>query len=341
MFMKNYKYDLIPKTEKLVYGKLPREFLKLAIGAAKGHFFRDLETTKFQSFLKWLQSENPDSTAWWHWIHKNQKLFPKRDEYIISLWKSIDRPIRIDRDNSELKQKVDKLLTHWSYYQNHFFHWFLGRYHIPYARNVFTDHKVITNFHLWFWLFPLAIILNYYLVFYHSAGSYIGSIGALFILSLVSVLAAKCWGNIGTLYFIHSMVPRLGATIAIGYFFLLSVPDFVEKIYDNSLDPLFQILGSVILILFVLGFIFLNIQKRVKPLLNCRELAVRTLDIFAIAATYAMIGLLVFERVFFITFDPDISKPCFSQLFFFASISLAIGVIFQLIWEEKPVTEPL
>ena len=137
--------------------------------------------------------------------------------------------------------------------------------------------------------------------------------------------------------------------MAIGYLFLLSVPDFIFYIYSNSLDVKIQIAVSIALILFTYGFIMLNIQKRVKPDLFLPQLLLRGGHLLFIAAGYAAVGLFFVEKVLFMkvysssAFQYKIESLTVSdsQLMLCASISLVIGVSLQLIWEEKPVTEPL
>ena len=343
--MSKLKYNAIPESGIEPY-EVKEEILALAEACINNEFIIDKNDKHIESlhkFLTWIKSDSPYANAFWHWVHKNKMQFPRRDDYIFKLWATIN-----DEKNSniEIKKTVENQLTHWSYYQNHFFHWFLNRYHIPYARAVFSDSWLVKYIHLLILLLGVGLFI---LSFFNSRTLSVYpcfSLSALLIVPFIGLIVSLV-SNLKFPYFIHSMVPRLAVTIAIGYLFLISVPDFVAKIYRQygMFSNGFLNAASITMLLFMGFLIALNIHKRVKPPLNFCEIISRTGHILAISLNYSFLGLLIFEPILFYSVRERLQaihyQPGFSQLFFFTIISLTIGVVLQLIWEEKPVTEPL
>lgn len=298
-------------------------------------------------WLRFIQANTTTSLMKWAFFLKKDNDFvcKTRDEYVFNFFKKLEQEEKIG--GQTFSKYVNDNWVPWSYYQNHFFHWFLNRYNIPYARAVFWDNPLGKYIHF-FIAFAIFLIVSfrYFAPSIRSQFEVFPMITGIFT-SVVFVLTIYSMIKNRFVYFIHSMVPRLGATIAIGYLFLLSTPDFVAKVYDNNglFSERFQYFASAILIAFVLSFISLNIHKRVKPPLNFPEILACAFNIMIIGIAYALIGLLIFERILFNSVNHKtqtvLSTPCLSQLLFFCTVSLFIGVVFQLIWEEKPVTEPL
>lgn len=322
------------------------ETLKIAETALTGFCYqkgRVKKSNEFHEWFGWVQSDDTRAILWWHWVSKNKKTNEtgERDEYVLELWHSVDDE---NAPNKDAKKEVNESITHWSYYQSHFFNWFLNRYHIRFAREVLTKNCFICSFHYWYFVLNLFIVLFYYIkpnlfTYEYVSGFILLSAIPILILYMTHKLSDLKIGN-----FIHSMVPRLSATITIGYLFLISIPDFIRKVYQE-INEYWLLFAGVSLILLVFLFILLNIHKRVKPDLSFKNLISRAVDIFILSISYSLSGLYILEPVIrksvFTNDQLALLHPCFSQLFFIASVSLAIGVILQLIWEEKPVTEPL
>ena len=321
------------------------ETLGFAKIALEGNCKMDSEPDSdiFHKWLRWVQSDDARAILWWHWVTKKKKTdeIGDRDEYILKLWHSIDDE---GAPNSEAKKEVEDQITDWSYYQNYFFKWFLKRFHIRFAREVFTRNCFIVSAHYWYFLLNLFIAIFYYFRPNLFTYEYVAGLLMLTIIPVGTLIITHFASNMKIGNFIHSMVPRLFATIAIGYLFLISIPNFVKRVYLVFNDFALFIAG-ILIILTIFLFILLNIYKRVIPELDFSKLLSRSADLLVIAVSYTLFGLYLFEPVIrksiFNEEQLHFFHPCLGQLFFLASISLAIGVIFQLIWEEKPVTEPL
>lgn len=297
-------------------------------------------------WLRFIQSNESLSRMRWSYFVKesNEKKLYNRDKYISNFFNSISK-FELDK-NLTFPDYVKNNWCPWAYYQNHFFDWFLDRFNLIYACRVFSKYWIIQNFH---WLLlpilSLVSVISYYIYFNKLSYGYSAILGIIVFQFFLFYLLARFFSNLDFIQLIHSMVPRLMATISIGYLFLLSVPDFVRIIYNNQLNTGFQSIACVLLIISVITFLMLHIHRRVKPELSFSQTLTRALNLLAISISYATIGLLIFEKIIFMVANNDGSlspyQPCFTQLLFLSTVSLTIGVILQLIWEEKPVTEPL
>jgi hypothetical protein len=78
------------------------------------------------------------------------------------------------------------------------------------------------------------------------------------------------------------------------------------------------------------------IHRQVKPTPDRNETIIRAFDFLLIGVTYSVIGLFFFAQLFFGKASISPVKLCLT-----GAIALAIGVVLQLVWDDKPVTEPL
>ncbi|MBN1271072.1 MAG: hypothetical protein JXB26_02275 [Candidatus Aminicenantes bacterium] len=317
---------------------------------------RDEIETKVRALNEWLRFiAGNTSISRFKWSlfsktdEKGKELLKHRDKYILSYFSNLSE-IEINPQIT-FEQYVDLNWGPWSYYLNHFFRWFLGRYHIRYARKILTTNFFVVQLHYLLLFFSIIFFfsVNFRLapILYKAAGFLIMIIGVLTGASAVILKKQKHNLSFKRIFgmMVDSLSPRWAATIAIGYFFLLSVPNFLCDICENRISNSIQILGSIFFLVVTFIFIMLNINKRVEPALVFKELFCRFLDMIVIAVSYALIGLVVFRKIFILAVQRANSgyqsQPCLIQLFFMASIALTIGIIFQLIWEDKPFTEPL
>ena len=311
----------------------PSDYVNSMIGESDS----EKEAKVFNGWLRWIQSDTPLARMRWsHFICSGNDLLKDRDGYVFEYFRKVS-------EKSFFLKHVKEHWCPWEYYQNHFFYWFLNRYQIPLALKVFTHNKWISCYHVWGSLILMILVLVYFL-FYNTIPyaftfftiSIAGVIGAGIVMAKIKHLPVR--------YLIHALVPRLAGTTAIGYLFLLSIPQFILDLYFNRFGSAIQVIVAVLLLILIVAFILLHIHKRVRPELSFPELFQRGVQLLIIASAYSSLGLFFLHNIIFINIINHILYPLpvgGSQLFLLAAISLAIGVLLQLIWEEKPVTEPL
>jgi len=149
------------------------------------------------------------------------------------------------------------------------------------------------------------------------------------------------------------LIPRMAAGIVVGYIPLLLTDDSWRTIY--YLTGLQGILLFVIVIAFSGFFLFLEVQKIVN---NTAVAAVRALPVLCLGLLESfIIGLVVLDLIT-LAFKPTLPAldslrlydglvhglfgdipPKILVLFF--PLAFFIGIFIQLLWEEKPVTQPL
>lgn len=314
-------------------GQAPSDYAASMLGESK----TEQEANALNGWLRWIQSDTPLARMRWsHFVRSGNNLLKDRDGYVSKYFEKVsEKPFFLEH--------VEEHWCPWEYYKNHFFYWFLNRYQIPLALTVFTPGKGIGYFHVWGSLLILALIPGYFLFSHAIPHAFLiftlaiaGVIGTGVVLARVKRLPAR--------YLIHALVPRLAGTTAIGYLFLMSIPQFILDLYFNRFGSGIQVSAAVLLLILILVFILLHIHKRVRPELSFSEAFPRGIQLLAVAAAYSAIGLFFMYDLLFITIINSKPYPLpvgGSQLFLVAAISLAIGVLLQLIWEEKPVTEPL
>jgi hypothetical protein len=174
--------------------------------------------------------------------------------------------------------------------------------------------------------------------------------GGEWLVAALVVVAAFVVGKFATgiqpAYYLQSLIPRMAVTTGLGYLFLFSASGLVAAIYYNPLAPVWQIITSLALVLFVLIYMIQVIQRRVVPRLNLCQACQRSLHLLWLGLAYSAIGLLVSAPVLFTAIFLDgkpggnVPPPSPAALLTTAAIVLAIGVALQLVWDDKPVTEP-
>lgn len=103
---------------------------------------------------------------------------------------------------------------------------------------------------------------------------------------------------------------------------------------------------AIALILVVYLYMMQVLQRRVRPALSLYKTCQRAGNLLIMGVTYSAIGLLLTSPILFHTSfvnpaEPYIYPESHMYLLIIAAIALAIGVVLQLVWEDKPVTEPL
>ena len=313
----------------------------------------------FHHWLLWMHRDHSAALRWWHWLseqpaaecllslsergkHKNKPETVNlcdRDDYTIRLWHSMNDD---DGANQLAKKQVHQEITTWSYYERHFFNWFLGRFNVVDARQVFNKHWISRYIHL-----PLSLVTTALVIWYFSLSC---KSSCDWLLALLSIVLVFTLGNvcawIKPAYYLQSLMPRLAVTTAIGYLFLFSANGVVTWIYKNQLDLKQQVGIAMTLVILVLFYMVQIIQRQVQPRLKVWPSFTRSLHLMLMAIAYSAVGLLIsapilFDPLFISPADRSASAPPAGYLLITAAIALTIGVTIQLVWEDKPMTEPL
>ncbi len=298
----------------------------------------------FLYWLKWVQSDEKATKIWWEWITTTNKLGKDKDDYILELWNSVDS------ENGKNKFVREYLLTRefpWSYYKRHFFNWFLERFHVVNARKIFTNSKFVPYLHI-----PLSVLSIFLTVIFFIIEKGNINVCHWLVFCLIFILLFLTSGmlsGISPYYFFQSLIPRIGITTGVGYLYLFSAAGLVRPIYSSKFNNIeYTILGLVIIIAIMLYIIGL-MCRRVHPNMKFVTALERSIHLITSALMFSAIGLFLCAPIFFSSSflstlnmtKSDCIPLRFGQLFILSTIALAIGVILQLVWEDKPVTEPL
>ena len=333
----------------------------MAIDALAGNCFSEKGDigygSHFHLWLRWVQSDDPYALLWWHWMSSQEEkpaidsidgLKPKeaqkvkldlrdRDAYIIQLWHTINNK---NTNNRQARVQFEKRYAPWNYYTRHFFNWFLKRYNVVDARQVFTQSLLSRYVHI-----PLSLLII------ALVGLFLGDIwppGQNWLITGISLLLGFVVGNVAArmkpAYFLQSLIPRFAATIAVGYLFLFSASGLVAVLYESRLDFWLQAAICLVIILAVGIYMVQVIHRQVQPRLSLWRAVQRSLHLLLTGVAHSAIGLwvsapLLYSGTFLNQSAP--SEPTAGTLLLTATIALAIGVVLQMVWEDKPVTEPL
>jgi hypothetical protein len=158
------------------------------------------------------------------------------------------------------------------------------------------------------------------------------------------------------------IIPRLAGTIVVGYIVLIVTADVWEfslRYYQQASKIVvgWQEYLAIIIIALDASFIylFIEVNNRIK---NPKLALLRALSLFFLGATESfIIGLILFDL-----FADGMTSELMSKLgidadkirikgivghiyplplILYASLALVIGIFVQIIWEDKPITEPL
>lgn len=314
----------------------------LAKDALSGGCFiggKDAFGKEFHTWLRWVQSGDARATLWWSWLDEHPDPdIPKRDAYVSRLWHSMND----EHEPNKLAQlQVTKELTPWPVYERHFFNWFLTRYNVTDARGVFRKNWVGRYVHWPLSLLTLGVVTWFF--------CFTSRTGCEWLTTLLGILLIFILGNIVVWmepsYYLQSLMPRMAVTTGLGYLYLFSAGGLMATIYKNQLEEFWQISIAMALIFVVLFYMIQVIQRRVVPRLSFWHACGRAFHLLGLGIAYSAIGLFIsapilFSRFFDATFvDKPLEEP--ARLLVSGAIALTIGVVSQLVWDDKPVTEPL
>jgi hypothetical protein len=261
-----------------------------------------------------------------------------RDAYLLQLWKRIvggegGRPA----DPWRLIDYTERNWGPWSYYERHVFGWFLSRFNFSAARQMFRGSRAAAGFNA----VVLAGALGVAALALYRGPSLARSL-LLAIMAAALLLGSFRWLGLELYAHFNSLIPRLAATVGIGYLFLMSASQLLGQIQLAS-PPNRVWFGSGLLLATAYFYIAVHIWRRVHPVLRWSALLRRSLDVWLLAVSYAALGLTLAAPILFGStakgaLAPE-ARP--EQLALCAAIALNLGVVLQLVWDEKPLTEPL
>ncbi|MBW1698628.1 MAG: hypothetical protein JRH18_11570 [Deltaproteobacteria bacterium] len=342
--------------------------LGLAVQAGNGDFYDSNNipiydpVDLFMAWLSWVQSNHHTALQWWYWVQRlsdkklkemagtdNKELEEKlqklrsmeRDDYILELWESMEE----GKSNYGGQITVKNKLTHWSYYQNYFFQWFLQRFNIPGALAVFKNGRKATRpFTIMAVLIVFGVAVNW-ICFGMLQEAWWGCLVWIFLVILLCMLYVIRRAKIPRNCAIQVMIPRLGATIGIGYLYLFSASSMVKYVLSLKWHWGVYLLISAAMIAAVWLYLAQTILRHVKPKLQYKlSLLKRGGSLMQMAVIYSAVGLhlsapIITSGAFLDQSNSVQPKP--PELLVLGSVALAIGVALQLVWEDKPVTEPI
>lgn len=299
--------------------------------------------------LRWAVSDGAEVRLQWQAVARcEEPKLPERDAIVAALWGSIRTG-----ETEGFRGLRNLIVDGWGgqeHYERALFAWFLGRFDLVRARGVFHHAQLTVLLHwllLAFSLFALWALLTWWPLGTVTA---IGSATA----GMVLLLACKPLSGLRSADYLQSLVPRLGAAVALGYLFLAAAPELVRVIYEQGLPggggttQRSQLLLATCLLAGTIAYTMLHIHRRVHPELRPRALLWRAVNLVATALIYAVLGLGVAAPLLFhpsllyhgVNPLPQVD-PGPHQLALCAAIALGLGMVLQLAWEEKPLTEPL
>jgi hypothetical protein len=303
-------------------------------------------------WLRFSQSDSALARMRWSFLAeraKKDKTVKSRDEFTLCLWKRVSPAKDTESFGDKFKEYVERTWCDWPYYEKHFFGWFLSRFDLASARAVRTGSRWAG------WLDPLLAFTMLALCGLLGSRLFtfkLGFVASLLLLAAILVLG-WAWNRLPQRppidALVHSLVPRLGAAVGIGYLFLASAQQIVKALANLERNPWFFWTGTVTLLAAAFLYVALHISRRVHPQLPIPHLLLRSGSVLSLAVTYTLAELLLAGPVLFSNHflcDDPASAACnphrqLGRLALCAAIALNLGVILQLAWDEKPLTEPL
>ncbi len=285
-------------------------------------------------WLRFVTSASPLFRMRWAALAKSaSSLVNDRDSYALVLWRRI---VTDARGEGDLIEYAEQHWGPWDYYERHFFGWFLGRFNLFDARRMFGAAGAAPWFNLI--LLPVCLALAAFALQDGpdlERSCWALAAGAVFLAAAGPALRLPPYA------YLNSLIPRLAATVGIGYLFLVNAPQVAHYV---CVLPRWHSLwfAAAMLLLTALAYIMIHIARRVDPPLRLKTLLWRSLDLWALAVSYAALGLagaapILFSRTVLgaqVAVQPQ-------HLALVAAVALNLGVILQLAWDEKPLTEPL
>lgn len=303
--------------------------------------------------LRWALSDDPAANRQWrmllegdssHFEDQDAELLAclrDRDRYVERLWERV----RKESEQLDLRTRIVDQGGE-AVFRDFLFDWFLRRFHPGAALRVAEPRKLAGRQVRAGVLYPvLAGLAVAALVgaevlegVFPGLGSIAAGVGGLVALYVGGwLLLGLPVHQVAQLLF-----PRLAAGVAVGYLFLAAAPELVGVMAEEPDLHAFLLAG--LLTTATLLYTLFHVSQRVKPRLPIKSCLLRTLPLMALGAAYALLGLALFTPLFRLARFHEAEQALDlgpAQLLLLATVALALGMLLELVWEEKPLSEPL
>lgn len=152
--------------------------------------------------------------------------------------------------------------------------------------------------------------------------------------------------------FIQLLLPRLIASILVGSIIIATSSEILEFPYHKQSTSL--LLYSLILLFISYGYFLFECLKITQKTIDQQEAKKRAISVLKIGTIYSLIFSILFSGIGLFqvyNISETIPETFYSSIFFkagywlcrvifYAAFALFIGIIIQLLWEEKTVSEP-
>jgi hypothetical protein len=270
----------------------------------------------------------------WLALKASQKTID-RDALALAVWEHLE---------TEHAAAIEAQYQSLEYHRRLLFDWLLGRYDLRRARLAAGAGRWAQQAH---WFLLAGVLATF--VLYRSglfgrhptpwaAAACLALYGAVVAVLGVAFRARLADRAEALTLALHSLVPRLAGAGAVGLVILASSQDLLRVV--ASTRP-WWLAG---LILAGYGYLLLEMARRVHPLPPPCRLALHGLDVAATALAHATALALLAEgglRKVLAGGEGSYGPFSWSQSAAVAVFVFTIGLVVNLIWAEKPVTEPL
>ncbi len=295
----------------------------------------DVTRKSGSSLPYWLELKNREKEL----AKEYSKELLKRDNYVLYNIHSVDATCSIDTasnsHNSSYMEYINEKCNPWNHQKNIVYYWFLRRYKIDYARQIYGVS--------WIWnlAIPWLMIITSFLsiLLYQFISPDYKPLSTLPLVILYMSLFFSMWGKMDTDKVIHSLIPRLAATSLVGFLFIVSTPDLIKFIMNN-LTATGKLFLPVALFITSIGYIILEMTNRVKPMPDTRDTLWRAITVWGTGFMHSTLIILLCVDLLNII-PRDVVQFNYLDLFIMILINLSIGIVLNIVWEENPVTEPL
>jgi hypothetical protein len=263
-----------------------------------------------------------------------------RDRFVAQLMQSL-APGGVHYD---LAQGIGDRIGSWAAVQRHAFGWLLRRFEHRAAARIYSRRLLGSNLAAALALVALATVAFCVNRFGHDPGAALAAaLGLAVVVAILQPLAGLPWHA----YLLY-LTPRLGAAVGFGYLFLTSASGAVRAVLASGWLACRWPVALLLLFATAWAYAIFHIYRRVRPERHLPDLLRRSLDVVLLGVFYAAVGALLAAPVLFspaflgFTQAELAAHPVAAHhLALFAAIALNLGVVLQLAWEEKPLTEPL
>jgi len=310
----------------------------LSPGGLKGS-----ETRAKHDLLSWALSDSPEARTQWDVLVRNttKKTLTDRDRYVAALWETVSP----EGTNKDLHGLIHNKLGAYGSYQTTVFTWFLRRFDLGSALKVWTSSFRAALFRS---ILPLALLLSSVALLGWLGYEPAASVGGVIIFGALLLATWALCRSLSFGAFVQALLPRLGAGVAIGYLFLAAAPDLVRAIVGWGQPQSVQWSVAAAILAAVWAYAAFHIGARVHPTPRTRVVAFRALATVWFAVACAAVGLVFFSPLLFssqfLSSPASVSPPTPPDphsATLVAAVALALGLILELAWEERPLTEPL